>query len=220
MNEIWLITCLSLLAFLGFSVFYYPLRHEFSIRLALSIPLTIIALIIGYSYWGAWSKWQSFSQEQVKRKEAQTLLSKIKSPDELINKLKIRLDDTSQSARGWYLLGRLYANQNKWSEAVDAFTRAHRLNKADEAATINYANALWQLNELKFNQQILTLFNELLEKNPNQPDALAMLAMAAFQEKNYSKAEHYWQTLLKLVPPDSEEARALQKAIAKVHATM
>ena len=60
----------------------------------------------------------------------------------------------------------------------------------------------------------------MLLKNPKQPDALAMLAMDAYQEKHYQIAINYWQQLLIITPPNSDAAKALRKAIAKAQAKL
>ncbi len=142
-------------------------------------------------------------------------MQSIKNPAQLIERLKARLESEPESARGWYLLGRLYASQGQWTSARDAFQRSYELNPEDMSATINYAQSLWQLNQQHFNDQVRNLFKTVLKKNPDEPEALAMLAMDAFMNHDYPSAIDYWQHLLKLAPEQSEEARMIRKAIAK-----
>ncbi|STX50874.1 cytochrome c type biogenesis protein CcmH [Legionella busanensis] len=210
-----LISCFITLASFAILLIIYPLGKTLKKGF---LPFIIcLALIISFAYyrWGAFSAWQQYKQNELAEQRAKTLLDKIKSPEELIAKLKNHLDDTPASARGWFLLGRLYSSQGEWTAAGDAFAKAHHLNPQDEAVTIYYANSLWQLNHQQFNQDIRVLFKQLLQHNPNQPDALAMLALDAYESKKYNEAVNYWQQLLKLASPDSEEASALRKAIAK-----
>jgi cytochrome c-type biogenesis protein CcmH len=112
----------------------------------------------------------------------------------------------------------LYAGQEERQQAVDAFAKAYQLNPDDEQYAVNYAHSLWQLHNRQFTVQITEIFNNLLKNNPNQPDALAMLAMDAFVSHAYEDAISYWQRLLKLAPPQSKEANAIRKAIAKAEA--
>ena len=86
---------------------------------------------------------------------------------------------------------------------------AHQLSPEDEAATVNYLSSLWQLNQQLLNSQIREQFKILLQKNPKQPDALAMLAMDAFTNQDYPLAINYWQTLLEQAPGESEEAEII-----------
>ena len=214
MSDWWLIGLLIALALSACPVLIYPLRiGKLSSGLA---SLILLALTItAYLSWWNLSKWQEFQQKQESQKQAQAMLKQIKSPDELIRKLRAKLDDTPKSAKGWYLLGRLYNTQNNHALAVEAFTKAHQFEPNNEQYTVNYAHALWQQNNQQFSLKIIEIFQNLLAQNPNQPDALAMLARKEFMDHDYDKASDYWQKLLKLVPPQSQEALAIRKAIAK-----
>lgn len=217
MVEAQLLICLLCLAILALVLAVYPLKHSLRSGLMVLAFLCGIAVLMAYQQWGAFPAWQAYMRKENQQQQAKALLATIKSPQELIDKLLSKLDDSPKSAHGWYLLGRLYSNQAQWDLARDAFKKAHDLNANDELSTINYANSLWQLNQQVFDSQITALFKDLLQKNPNQPDALAMLAMDAWQRQDYRQAEVYWQRLLKLAPPQSKEAKALRKAIAAAH---
>ncbi|ASQ46315.1 tetratricopeptide repeat protein [Legionella clemsonensis] len=219
MNKWWLLFSFSLLVFLALPVIYYPLRQSKKTFLMV-VPVMIVMLMAGYFYWGALPAWDDFLQRQEKQRKVQAVLQTIKDPSQIIEKLKARLAAQPDSARGWYLLGRLYASQEQWKPAKEAFEKAHRLSPTDDAATVNYAQALWQLNQQTFNDIIRNLFNELLQKNPDQPDALAMLAMDAYSTHNYEQAISYWQHLLRLAPEQSEEAKMIRRAIAKAQQQM
>lgn len=216
MNKWLLISYFSLLALLAVIIAIYPLKKKRHIGVWLGFPFLLIAVMaLSYQHWGAWLQWRNFTQEEAQKIKAKALLATMKSPNELAEKLKSRLTNRPESARGWYLLGRIYVGQNQWESARDAFEKSHQLNPDDEMTTINYAYSLWQLNQQHFTKEITTLFKGLLIKNPNQPDALAMLAMNAYEHKNYRQAEQYWRQLLVLAPSNSKESRALRKAIAQ-----
>ncbi len=192
----------------------YPLRQH-RIGVILLVPLFTIVIGVAYWYWGTWLDWRLYLKQTIQQQQVHALLQTIHGSDELINKLKARLNEKPKSARGWYLLGRLYASQNQWQQANDAFATAHRLKPSDEQVTVNYIQSLWQLNHQEYNNTIRDLLKALVKGNPNQPDALAMLAMDAYMSQVYQQAIDYWQRLLLLAPPQSEEAQAIRKAIAK-----
>ncbi|KTD29406.1 MULTISPECIES: tetratricopeptide repeat protein [Legionella] len=214
MNEWWLLISFIVLGLLALPLALFPLRKSKGFMLVM-LPMLIGASCLAYWRWGAWTTWQAYVHHEATQQQIQAVLQTIKSPVELIVRMKARLQADPNSERGWYLLGRLYASQGQWFEARDAFFKAFQLKPDDEAATINYAQSLWQLNQQQFNEQIRNIFKTLLQKNPDQPDALAMLAMDAFGSSNYQLAIDYWQHLLKLAPKHSEEAQLLRKAIAK-----
>ncbi len=214
MNEWWLVGILIALGISASLLLVYPLRRNMLASILL-MPVLLIMIGTSYYFWGDFLSWQQYIQQNESRERAQQMLKTIKSPQELIDKLKAKLDDNPKSAKGWYLLGRLYTSQNDNQNAAIAFAKAHQLNSENEQYTVNYAHSLWMLNNQQFNPQIIAIFNELLHKNPQQPDALAMLAMNAYMSHAYQEAISYWQRLLMMAPEQSEESQAIRKAIAK-----
>ena len=219
MNEWWLFSGLLFLLAMALVIALYPLRKTMA---SMMVLMPIICCFVAFAYWrwGALPDWQHYIQQQATQQQVQALLKSVHNPQELIAKLKARLAIQPDSARGWYLLGRLYANQGKWTRAHDAFVKAHRLKPHDEQTTVNYAQSLWQLNHQSFDEEIRVLLQSILLKNGNQPDALAMLAMDAFVGHAYQQAIDYWQRLLEISPPQSEDAQAIRKAIVKAQQKM
>ncbi len=213
MNEQWLSIFLILIVLLTLPLILYPFRHSKKLCIFL-IPVVCIAVFFAYKYWGSQSEWQAYKQKQRQQRQVQDFLQTIKTPGELVERLKKRLKLNPNNAQGWFLLGRLYASQNQWPEASQSFAKAYGLKPQDEAISVNYAQSLWQINEQSFTEKIRTILGVVLEANPKQADALAMLAMDAFINQNYQKAINYWQRLVIMVPPSSEEAKMIAKAIA------
>ena len=219
MNEWWLIFGLAILGVSALPFMVYPF-YKSKAQVFAVIPLFIIAISVAYWRWGAWTDWQKFMKTQASQRQVEAVLKTIKSPAELVQRIKARLALDPKSTRGWYLLGRLYASQGQWVEAREAFSTAHQLSPEDEATTVNYLNSLWQLNQQQLNSQIREQFKILLQKNPKQPDTLAMLAMDAFTNQDYQLAINYWQKLLELATEGSEEGEMIRKAIARAQANL
>lgn len=214
MNEWWLLISLVFLLAIALVIALYPLRKP-KINLMLLTPIICCLVAFAYWRWGALPDWHHYIQQQARQQQIQAMLQSVRNPQELITKLKERLVVQPDSARGWYLLGRIYASQGDWQHAHDAYVKANQLKPHDEQITVNYAQSLWQLNNQAFDPHIRSLFKWVLSKNKNQPDALAMLAMDAFVGHAYQQAIDYWQRLLKIAPPQSEDAQAIRKAIVK-----
>ncbi len=218
-----LLSCFLILSIVTIFVVLYPLRKSrggFVQTLIFALVLLVMPLL-GYYYWGAGFEWRGYQQELAKQEQVKALLKTVQgSPQALITKLKARLAQQPESARGWYLLGRLYASQEDWQQAYSAYAKAYQLDPMNEGTAISYAQSLWQLNHQQFNDNIRGLFQSVLHKNANQPDALAMLAMDAFLGHAYKQAIDYWQRLLNILPPQSEDALAIRKAIAKAQQMM
>ena len=186
----------------------YPLKEQRAIAV---IVLLIFMASVGlfYHYKGHFKEWSAFN-EQTKVRDA--LFAKGQSADDLIKKIQEKLKHSPQSAKGWYLLGRLYEGKGAFDNAIKAYAKAYDLNP-DEPVTVHYIFSLWEKNHQQFNSKILSLLHSLLQKNANQSDALALLAMYAYQKADYQMAIHYWRRLLILMPIGSDEAKALKKAI-------
>lgn len=214
MNEWWLLLCFWLLMSVAIIIIAYPLRHQ-KIFVILLSSLLILVLAGGYWYWGAWTDWWAYQREKEKRTRVEAILKSVRSPEDLINNLRKRLDENRASAEGWYLLGRLYASQNDWKNAKDAFDKAQMLEPKNEKIVLNYIQSAWQVNGMTLDNKSYTKLQAILENNPNQPDALAILATDAYKRKAYQQAIDYWQRLLQIVPPDSEDVKAIHKAIVK-----
>lgn len=219
MSEWWFVALLAAISLIVCLVLVYPLRG-YKLCSIILIPVLMLCVFAAYYFSGDFIKWQAYRQKKESDARAQNLLKTIKSPQELINRLSAKLDDTPNSSKGWYLLGRLYVAQNEFKNAVYAFKKAHHFEPDNEQYTVNYAHALWEENERRFNPEVIKLFTQLLQSNPNQADALAMLAMNAFMNHQDKEAIAYWQKLLKLAPNQSEESAAIRKAIAKARQRM
>jgi len=214
MSERWLISIVVVIILFASMVLVYPLRRNLKVSV-MFVPVVFILAGAGYIQWGGFGQWRDYIRLNNSKVLAQQMLKSIKDPAELIEKLKAKLDDSPASAKGWYLLGRLYSSKNENQNAVKAFAKAYQLNPEEEQFAVNYAHSLWQSNKQKFSPEIIGIFDTLLKNNPKQPDALAMLAMNAFVSHAYEDAIDYWQRLLSLAPDQSKEALAIRKAIAK-----
>lgn len=193
----------------------YPIRRSRKFLLCVAVVF-IIVLTASYANWGAWRGWHHAIYKAKLEARVQEMLKTMHGPDELIAKLKGALGHSPADARGWVILGKLYMNQQLWIKAHAAFSLANKLNPVDDSAKVNDALCLWEMNHRKFNKKIRQRLQDIVQHNHNQTDALAMLAMDAYLRHDYPTALKHWQHLLTLAPPDSEEARALRRAIIKV----
>ena len=192
---------------------FKPLREKKLITIVSSIFI-VLTVVFFYKIWGGWGDFYAYKIAQESKKQALTLLKNMKSKDELLEKLVKHLEVHPESARGWYLLGRLYVSQNKSNEALNAFAKAYNIDSHDIAITVNYASLLIENGNELMGKEML---EKLLISNPTQQDALAILAMYAYKKQELTLAISYWQRLLSTLPSQSEEADAIRLAIAKAH---
>jgi len=216
MNEWWLLSGLGLLLIIALIFALYPLR-KYRLFLILFTPIIFLILIFAYLNFGSWFEYQKFIKQAKVISEVNSIFKSKNGQQDLIDRLKAKLKEDPNSAKGWYLLGRLYSSGARYDEAKKSYFKAYKLNPNDTKIIVNYALSLWELNQQKFNNEIRDLLQIAYKKNKKDPDVLAMLAMDSYLLQDYKKAISYWEKLLALLPPDSEEAMEIRKAIAKAN---
>lgn len=210
-----LIFCIFI--FIAFALIFliYPFGKPKKIAVLL-IPFLTLMIICFYLRLGHFNEWNAFLQKEKQNKRAKEILSKFKNPNEIAEKLKRTLKDDKDSAKGWYLLGKLYSSQGLWNEAQMALFKAHSFLPADDKITIHYVESVWQKGKLKpLEENIKNLLIEILKKDSMQPDCLSLLAINSYVSKDYASAIQYWKKLQTSVQKNTEEAKMLDKAILK-----
>jgi len=132
-----------------------------------------------------------------------------------VAKLAERLKQNPNDAAGWQMMGRSYMTLERYSEAADAYQRATELNDKDAALLADYAAALAMANDRQLAGKPTEALDRALQLDPTNQKALDLAGSAAYQAGNYQKAIDYWQKLLKVLPPGSEELRTISDQIAK-----
>jgi cytochrome c-type biogenesis protein CcmH len=159
--------------------------------------------------------WKVDQTKQLRLQQAEQILKKYPDHESIIRSLRQRLDQQPQSAQGWYLLGRLYAANGQWAQALHAYQTAARLKPSSERYQVEYLMSLWQVDHQTMSPKARAQWKKLLLAHPHQAQALMMLAMDAFRHQHFQQAIFLWSRLLQLVPPNSEDAQMIQQAMDK-----
>jgi len=132
-----------------------------------------------------------------------------------VAKLAERLKANPNDVQGWTMLARSYMFLNRYSEASSAYERATALNENDSTLWADYAEALAMANGQRMAGKPLEAANRALKLDPKNERALVLVGTAAFEGGDYQKAIDYYQRLLDLLPPGSEDAKSVSDQIAK-----
>ena len=211
MSNAMTISVIFFISFFALGLALWPLRKQHHIWLMAPFLLSVVGL--GYWYWGSWSAQAAFVHRNERQQAAEALLPSIKNPQVLIEKLQHHLAANPRSARGWYLLGRLYASQHLWDQAHHAFGQAYALNPDDELIAVNYAQSLLARENSTDEASAKHILTTTLKTHPQQADALLLLALNAQRRHATEEALVYWRRLLLLVPESSPEATSIRKTI-------
>ncbi len=137
---------------------------------------------------------------------------------EMIKALSERLEQNPNDGKGWSMLARSYAVMGRYSESAAAYEKATSLIPNNAALLMDYAEVLALANGKNFQGKPLDLIHQALKTDPNNTRALFLIGKAAYQAGDYTLAIDYWQKLLKLLPPDSPQAKQISDNIAQVRA--
>lgn len=138
-------------------------------------------------------------------------------PNAMVARLQAKMDANPDDPAGWQLLARAYMVMNRPDDAVKAFGHILPLIKQEPQLMADYAEALAASGDLKGAR---TWINNALQKGSQDPKVLFMAGGLAFDEGNYKQALNYWERILKLVAPDSPEAKFVQENIAEAKARL
>lgn len=190
-------------------------QHNYLLITFLAILFPALIFLF-YWHWGHSQALSAYYAQQRQAKIVQTEIKQLGTPAHVIAVLKQRLEQNPDSAHGWYLLGRLYLGQQQLQLAVTALARANQLKPDDRQIMLSYAESLYLANQGVLPTQGLFLTEKILQQNHNDINAMGLLALSNYHQKNYPAAISWWQKIATQLPPGSEDSKMLSALIAKV----
>ncbi|MEJ6655210.1 MAG: c-type cytochrome biogenesis protein CcmI [Pseudomonas sp.] len=113
----------------------------------------------------------------------------------------------------WYMLGRAYLADQRPDKSAEAFANSlQRIGERPEVLA-QLAQARFFANNNHLDSESVAALDRALALNPNEPTALGLLGIAAFESGEYAGAISYWKRLMAGMPPGSEGAKAIQGGI-------
>ena len=138
--------------------------------------------------------------------------------DEMVAKLAARLEKNPNDPQGWAMLGRTYKALLRLDDAEKAFIRAGDIMNQDAVLLAEYADLLAVRADGNLEGKPLQLIQQALKLEPENFMALALAGTAAYNRQDFPEASRYWGQLLKLLPPESEDAKSLRATLADIGA--
>lgn len=135
--------------------------------------------------------------------------------DQMVQRLADRLKANPDDLEGWSRLARSYKVQGRLDEAEKAYDKAAKLVNTDANLLTQYADLLATRAGGNLDGRPLVLLNKALTINPKQPEALMMVASAAYRRADYTTAITHWETVLTVLEPGSRDAVLVSAEIAK-----
>jgi len=137
-----------------------------------------------------------------------------------LKELEDRVQKNPQDTNSLMQLARTYVEQERFGEAAKAYNELTKLLPNDASLWADFADALAMAGGQNLAGHPTLLINKALEIDPNNPKALALAGSAAMGRNEYAVAIQYWEKLLKLIPPDTEDAKMIQGAVQQARMVM
>jgi cytochrome c-type biogenesis protein CcmH len=151
---------------------------------------------------------------QIAQKGAEKQMTQ-ESVEKMVEEFAAKMDKEPDNLKGWAMLARSYRILGRNTEAANAYARAGSFVDSDPQLLADYADALVANANGNFAGKPLQLINKALAQDPNNLLALWLLGTADFNAQNYKAALRSWEKLAKLLPPESDEARAIAASIVE-----
>lgn len=188
-------------------------QRSYLTGLLLIILFPIIALLF-YWQWGNYSLYSQWKSSQQQAALVKQTLAHLGTTENIIAALQEKLRQDPQSARGWYLLGKLYMSQQQFKNAAVALANANHLQPQQVEIMQTYAESLFFSENEKLSSQAKTLLSNVLAQNPNNIQALNLLALGAYRAGDFQTAIKQWEKLVSYFPEGSNDQQSLLMMIA------
>lgn len=174
---IWFIMGLSGLLVAGMLPVTVPLVRQHAWytlgSMLLVFPATVILL---YTHWGSGPAMVKHTTAVERHHELQQQFAALGTPEEIIVKLKSRVEQTPTDAKGWYLLGRLYFSEKRYDEASIALAHANVLQPNNSQMMFHYALALLGQGTPSSLQHAKALVNAAAQLDPHNAEIKELVA--------------------------------------------
>ena len=131
----------------------------------------------------------------------------------LISQIEDRLGAGIQNPHYLMLLGRSQMQLQNYPAATDAFQRLMVQTGEDPMVMGSYAQALYLAGNRQLTAQVERVALRTLELQPFNSTMLSMMGMASYERQDYAAAADYWQRLLRVLDPASDNARMIQQGV-------
>lgn len=133
--------------------------------------------------------------------------------EELVKRLAAKMEQNPDNLEGWVMLGRSYMALKQYPEAMDAYERAMKLDSENVNLLLAYGEAIGAISGNSFTGKPAPLIEKAYKLEPENPNALWMSGILAYQQGEYQTALTRWEKLQGMLTPQSNELETVSNAI-------
>ncbi|MBF0446928.1 MAG: hypothetical protein HQL67_01885 [Magnetococcales bacterium] len=179
--------------------------------------MLVVALLSGGLYLMKGTPQNTLGQGAVVDSRGEPAPGAQEAPDiaAMVQNLAERLQSEPENKEGWARLARSYSVLDQVDQAIAAYSHLLTLDPHDQDTRIGLAEVLVRSGDSESVQRGLKHFEEVLQQDPDRPEALWFTGALAFQAGKMDVAIQKWEHLLKQLPPDTADHDSVTEAIRR-----
>ena len=138
--------------------------------------------------------------------------------EKMVSEFAAKMEKDPTNLQGWAMLARSYRVMGRIPDAIKAYERAGSYINNQPELLADYADLLAANANGNFSGKPHQLIAQALKLDPNNFLALWLAGSDAFSTNQFALAVQTWEKLVKQLPPQSEEARAVMNSITEARA--
>lgn len=196
------------------------------------IVLIWIPLLMGLAYLVSGDRtavmtfWQG--QDKVAQVADDLMTAKIDTPPEwaisdstaLISAMQTNVYRHANDANRWMRLSELFLSLDAKEQALQALSRAYRLDPNNDEIASTYAQVSFFANEGQLDNQSRVAIADVLANNPNHEGAMMLMAMGETRAGNYDEARLWVNRLRASITSKAGDHRSALQSLDKLVATI
>jgi cytochrome c-type biogenesis protein CcmI len=201
---------------------------ESGVGMALSIG-AVISVSVGLGVYLYANQIQRIDQWQIAQQQTSELGQRMIKGDESLNLqdlqmfalgLRTKLVDTPEDATGWMLLGRVSGAINRIDSAIEAFEKSLKYEPNNVGTLSSYAQALLMTGQEEQVLHAKQVLLHILSLEPDNTNAMGVLAIAASELGDKALALENWQRLVAFIPQTDPNYGAVSQRILQLQAEL
>lgn len=132
--------------------------------------------------------------------------------------LRTRLAEEGDDAVAWMLLGRIWMSQGLMLDAIEAFEKALKLTPNRSALLLSYSQALVVVGGEQELAKAGQSIARVLINEPDNLDALSLMALIAYEKGDVPEAITAWQLLLERLPANDPRYAVVSEKLTELGA--
>jgi cytochrome c-type biogenesis protein CcmI len=198
--------------------------NDANVGVAISIG-ALVSLSVGVGVYLYSNQIQRIDQWQKAQQQTSELGQRMLRGDQNLNLkdlqtfalgLRTKLVDTPEDATGWMLLGRVSGALNRVDSAVEAFEKSLKYDPTNVGTLSSYAQALLMTSQEEQVLRAKQVLLQILELEPDNTNAMGVLAIAASELGDKELALANWQRLVTFIPQTDPNFAAVNQRIVQL----